>query len=74
MLRDKTRATLIQGWLFVATLVAVTALAFGVTMTVGTALMLFVLSLVPPVIVFMLWPAVQPVTVAEVLRGADRRD
>jgi hypothetical protein len=65
---------LIQGWLSVATLVAVTAVAFGVTMTVGTALMLFVLSLVPPVIVFMLWPAVQPVTVAEVLRGADRRD
>lgn len=64
---------MIQVWFATFSLLVVTAVAFGVTVTIGTAAVLLVLSLVPPTIVFMLWPGVQPMTAGDVLHGRDRR-
>ena len=68
-----TRSKLIQMWFVAVVLVAVACLVAGVTMEFSTGLMLLALSLAPPVMVLMLWPGAQPPTVAEVLRGVDRR-
>jgi hypothetical protein len=73
MLSNITRATVIQGWFAAVTLVAVAAVAFGAEMNVGTGGTLLTLSLVPPLIVFLLWPKAEPVTAGDVLRGTDRR-
>jgi nucleoside permease NupC len=73
MLNDMTRSKLIQVWFVAVALVAVACVAVGASMTVGTAALLLALCLVPPAIVLMLWPSVQPRTVAEVLRESDRR-
>ncbi len=67
-----TRLGLIEVWFTAVGLAVVTGVAFGATVTVGTGVMLFALSLVPPAIVLLLWPRVQPLTVSEVLHGADR--
>jgi hypothetical protein len=73
MLKDLTRWRLIKVWFTAVALVVVAAIAFGASVTVATGAMLLGLCLVPPVIVLMLWPGVQPPTVAEVLYKADRR-
>jgi len=73
VLRDMTRSRLIQVWFAAVALVVVAGVALGAAVTVGTGTMLFALSLVPPAIVLLLWPGVQPLTAAEVLHGGDRR-
>jgi hypothetical protein len=73
MLKDMTRSRLIQAWFAGVALVVVAGVAFGAAVTVGTGAMLLALSLVPPAIVLLLWPGVQPLTAAEVLHGRDRR-
>ena len=70
MLKNVTRLGLIEVWFTAVGLAVVTG--FGATVTVGTGVMLFALSLVPPAIVLLLWPRVQPLTVSEELHGADR--
>jgi hypothetical protein len=60
-------------WCAAVALIVVAALALGVSVTIGTATMLLALCLVPPAMVLMLWPGVQPQTVAEVLRDVDKR-
>jgi hypothetical protein len=74
MLKDMTRAGLIQVWFATVALGVVAGIALGASVTIGTGLMLLALCLAPPAIVLMLWPAVQPPTAAEVLRGVERRD
>ena len=74
MLKHMTRANVIQVWFAAVALVVVAAVALGAQMTVGTGGMLLALSLVPPLIVFLLWPGPQSVTAGDVLRGSDRRD
>jgi hypothetical protein len=64
---------LIQVWFAAVALVVVAGVAFGAAVTVSTGAMLLALSLVPPAIVLLLWPGVQPLTAAEVLHGRDRR-
>jgi hypothetical protein len=54
-------------------LVIVAGVALGATVTVGTGVILLALCLVPPIIVLLLWPGIQPPTAAEVLRGIDSR-
>jgi hypothetical protein len=71
MLRNMTRARLIRVWFAAVALVIVTSVALGATMTVGTGAILLALCLVPPTIVLLLWPGVQPPTAAEVIRGID---
>jgi hypothetical protein len=73
MLKDITRSRLIQVWFAAVALVVVAGVAFGATVTVSTGAMLLALSLVPPAIVFLLWPGVQPLTAADVVHGRDRR-
>lgn len=72
VVRDMTRLRLIQVWFATMSLVVVASVALGATVTVGTAAVLLALSLVPPAIVLVLWPGVQPIT-ADVLYGRDRR-
>jgi hypothetical protein len=73
MLKKMTRARVIQVWFAAVVLVFVAALAFGPEVTVGTGVMLLLLSIVPPVIAFFLWPAADAPTVGDVIRGTDRR-
>jgi hypothetical protein len=73
MLKNMTRSKAIQIWFAVVVLVVVASVALGVAMTVGTAVMLLALSLVPPAMVLLLWPGVEPPTAAEVLHQPDRR-
>jgi len=56
MLKNITRAKLIQIWFAAVALVVVAAIALGVAITISTAALLVAMSLVPPVIVLMLWP------------------
>jgi hypothetical protein len=73
MLSYMTRTRVIQVWFAAVSLVVVAAVAFGVQVNVGTGGMLLTLSLVPPLIVFLLWPEAQGLTAADVMRGTDRR-
>jgi hypothetical protein len=72
MLKDLTRSKLIQIWFVAVALLGTAIISFGAAMTVGTAALLLALSLVPPAIVLLLWPRVEPLTAAEVLRGDQR--
>jgi hypothetical protein len=63
----------IQVWFAAVALVIAAAVAFSTEVNVGTGGMLLTVSLVPPVIVFLLWPAAQSLTAGDVLRGTDRR-
>ena len=67
-----TRSKWIQLWFATISLVVVAAVALGLTVTIGTALILIGLSLVPPAILLVLWPGVQAATAADVLYGRDR--
>jgi hypothetical protein len=69
-----TRSRLIQAWFAAVLLVATAGVAFGVSVTISTAAMLFAMSLVPPAVVFLLWPVAPSTTAGDVLRGIDRRD
>jgi hypothetical protein len=48
------------------------AVAFGPGMTIGTGVLLLMLSCVPAAVLFMLWPATQPRSAADVLDDRDR--
>ena len=74
MPRHMTRSKLIRMWFALVAFVVVAAVAFGAAVTVSTWAMLLTLALVPPVIVLLLWPGVQPLTASEVIHGADRRN
>jgi hypothetical protein len=73
MLKDMTRSKVILGWFAAVVLVLVAGVALGAAVTLSTGVLLLALSLVPPAIVFLLWPRVQSLTAADVLRGDDRR-
>lgn len=73
MLKDMTRSGVIKIWFTAVALVAVAGIAFGATVGVGTGVILLALCLVPPAIVFLLWPGAKPPTVADVLHGVDGR-
>lgn len=69
-----TRSRLLKTWFTALALVVVAGIAFGASITIGTGLMLAGLSLVPPIMVLMLWPGPPAQTAGDVLRGTDRRD
>jgi hypothetical protein len=73
MLRERTRSGLILVWFATISLVVAAAVALDATFAVGTAAVLLALTMVPPAIVLVLWPGVQPMTAADVLYGRDRR-
>ena len=72
MVNNMTRSKWIQLWFATISLVVVAAVALGLTVTIGTALILIGLSLVAPAILLVLWPGVQAWTAADVLYGRDR--
>jgi len=73
MLNGITRARAIQIW-FGAVVVAIAgSVLLGASVTGSTAIALAVLCLAPPAILLLVWPGVQPQTISEVMRGADRR-
>jgi len=73
MLSNITRTRVIQVWLAAVGLVVVAAGAFGAEVRVGTGGVLLALSLVPPLIVFLLWPKARSLTAGDVIRGTDPR-
>ena len=73
MLKDLTRSKLIQIWFAAIILIAAAGVAMGATVRFGTGALLAAACLVPPAIVFMLWPGVEPPTAGDVLRSDDRR-
>lgn len=68
-----TRATVLQVWFGVVALVIAAALAFDAQLTVATSGLLLTLSLVPPLILVLLWPKPETLTAGDVMRGTDRR-
>jgi hypothetical protein len=73
MVRNMTRSRLIQGWFVAVALIVAASVALGMTVTLGTGLLLAALSLVPPAIVLALWPGVQAPTASDVLHDTNRR-
>ena len=71
--RNLTRLRVIQAWFAAVLVVVVGAMALGVVVTVGTAALLVAMCLVPPVVVFMLWPSDDAPTMAETIRDAKVR-
>jgi hypothetical protein len=66
------RPRLIGAWFALVGLSGAAALSLGPIPTVTTVGMLFALAVTPPAIVMILWPGVQPLTAAEVIRGERR--
>jgi hypothetical protein len=73
MLKDMTRSKLIGIWFAAVALAIVGCIALGVAVTIGTGALLLAMSLVPPLLVVMLWPNGGAPTVAEVLHDAQER-
>lgn len=73
MLKHMTRTKLIVIWFAAVALVVVSMIAFGVAVTIGTGALLLAMSLVPPLLVVMLWPTGGPPTIAEVLHDVQGR-
>ncbi len=73
MLKHMTRAKLILIWFAAVALVVVSVIALGVAMTIGTGALLLAMSLVPPLLIVMLWPTGGPQTIAEVLHDVQGR-
>ena len=73
MLSNMTRTRVIQVWFAAVALLLVAAVALGAQVTLGTVGIVLTLSLVPPLIIFLLWPAARSLTAGDVIRGTDRR-
>ncbi|HKT79836.1 MAG TPA: hypothetical protein VJP86_06420 [Vicinamibacterales bacterium] len=73
MLKDTTRSNVIAIWFSAAALVIVSMMAFGVAVTMDTGAFLVAMSLVPPLLVVMLWPISGPPMIAEELLDVQRR-
>ena len=67
-----TRSRLIVTWFAIIAFSGAIAIVLGSAPTFATLATLFALALVPPAILMMLWPGVQPLTAAEVIRGERR--
>jgi hypothetical protein len=65
MLNALTRTRVIQVWFVAVAVVIAAAIAFGVTVTLSTGVLLVAGCLVPPVIVAIMWPVDPPKTVRE---------
>ena len=71
--RTMTRSRAIQAWFAAALLVAAAAIALGWVPTLGTAMLLLAMSLVPPVLAVVLWPSANAATMAERIHDAKAR-
>jgi hypothetical protein len=73
MSKNTSRSKLIQIWFGAVALVVVAGIALGTAVSIGTGALLLAMSLVPPLLVVMLWPTGGPPTVAEVIHDAEQR-
>jgi hypothetical protein len=73
MLKDITRSNVLQIWFAAVVLLVLAGAALGVNLTLGTGALLLVLCVVPPGVLLVLWPGVQPPTASDVLYGRERR-
>lgn len=73
MLKHMTRSKLIVMWLAAVAVIVALLIAFGIGVTWSTGALLAAMSLVPPLLVMMLWPTGGPETMAEVLRDSEGR-
>lgn len=74
MRKSITRNTVIGAWLAALALIAVAGTLSGVSITFGSSALWFVVCVVPPAILLMVWRGAPPPTVAEILHSVDRRD
>jgi hypothetical protein len=71
--RHMTRSHVIQLWFSVVLVAAGAIAALGPPVTMATAAVLVATCLVPPVIIFMLWPSETAATMSETIRNAKVR-
>ena len=69
MTYDLTRARALQLWFLLVGVVAALWAAFGPAIDAGTVILILGLSVVPPGMMMLLWPGVQPPTAGEIIRG-----
>lgn len=74
MLRSMSRPVAIGAWVAAFLVVAVAGALSGVSITIGTSLVWFVVCVVPPAVMLFIWRGAPPPTVAEILAAAERRD
>ncbi len=74
MLKNPSHGQMVAVWFIAIGIATLASLAFGAAATTGTWILLFLLSLLPPAISFMVWRGAPPATVAEVLYAAQRHD
>jgi hypothetical protein len=72
-IRPMTRRRAIQVWFAAASLVAAAAIALGWIPTLGTAMLLLAMGLVPPAFAVALWPSADAATMAETIHDAKAR-
>ena len=67
MLKEMTRARVIQSWIVSVVLIAAAALAFGVALTLSTWSLILAMCLVPPAMLYKLWPDTAARSTVEVI-------
>jgi hypothetical protein len=68
-----TRSRSIQVWFAAVAFLIVAAVVSGATVTIGTGAALVALTLVPPVLVLLMWPAGQLVRAPKRINATHRR-
>ena len=71
MLINLSRRRLAGLWMMAVAVMAACSVAFGMALTVSNGELWVVAGVVPPVILLMLWPRADPVTVAQVLHSVN---
>jgi len=71
--KNMTRSTVIQLWFSGVLIAAGATAALGPPVTIATAAVLLATCLIPPVIIFMLWPSDSAATMSETIRDAKVR-
>ena len=71
MLTDMTRSRVIQIWFVSVALICAASLAFGANLALSTWSLILAMCLVPPAMLFKLWPDAAARTTAEVIYDAE---
>jgi 4-hydroxybenzoate polyprenyltransferase len=72
MLKRMSPSKMIQIWFVSVASIAAAALAFGVALTLASWSMILAICLVPPTMLYKLWPDNDARTTAEVIYDADQ--
>ena len=70
-MKDMSRARMVGVWFAVVAVTAAFGVAMGMNISGSTGALLAVMSVVPPVVMLLVWRGAPPDTVAEVLHNAD---